>query len=261
MIITTDAIILHSRKFSDTSKILVAFTRDEGKVSLIAKGARNPKSKFGSSLEPLSYSSLTIYKKPQRELHTLGKSEIIVPMRRLSSDYEKLTAALTIAEAVNLTQVNDMPHEELFNVLCLTLQELNNTEGNEFAFSLWFQFKLAKLMGFMVDGETFLDTGSPIIAEPSHHYIMSIANGGILSAETSQYATGYRLTAQELDIVSTLCSCDVSLVHTIIIQETIKARLVNFMTQYFSFHLDKRLNYRSQRLLIDIPILLPSAEA
>ena len=31
MIITTEAIILHSRKYSDTSKILVAFTRDEGK--------------------------------------------------------------------------------------------------------------------------------------------------------------------------------------------------------------------------------------
>lgn len=261
MIITTDAIILHSRKFSDSSKILVAFTRDEGKVSLIAKGARNPKSKYGSSLEPLSYSSLTIYKKPQRELHTLGKAEIITPMRRLASDYEKLKAALTVVEAVNLTQVNDMPHVELFTTLHATLQELNNSEGNEFAFSLWFQFQLAKLMGFMVEAETFLDTGSPIIAEPSHHYIMSIANGGILSAETSQYASGYRLTAQELDIVNMLCSYNLSLVHTIHIQETVKARLVDFMTQYFSFHLDKRLNYRSQRLLIDMPISLPSAEA
>ena len=99
MIITTEAIILHSRKYSDTSKILVAFTRDEGKVSLIAKGARNPKSKFGGCLEPLSFSSLTIYKKANKELHTLGKAEIITPLRRLTADYDKLTTALSIAEA------------------------------------------------------------------------------------------------------------------------------------------------------------------
>lgn len=260
MILTTEAIVLHSRKFSDTSKILVAFTLNEGKVSLIAKGARNPKSKFGSSLEPLSYSSLTFYKKSQRELHTLSKSEIITPMRRLSSEYDKLTAALSIAEAVNLTQMNETPHPELFRLLCDTLTELNNCDCNEFSFLLWFQLRLATLMGFMVEMEEFLDTGSPIIAEPEHEYIVSIANGGVLSAETSQYATGYRLTAKELNVINTLSLCRLSEVYTVHIQENEKARLADFTTQYFSFHLDKKIHYRSQRLLVDTPTYLPSTE-
>ncbi len=251
MIITTEAIILHSRKYSDTSKILVAFTRDEGKVSLIAKGARNPKSKFGGCLEPLSFSSLTIYKKANKELHTLGKAEIISPLRRLTADYDKLTTALSIAEAVNLTQMNETPHQELFDTVCAVLSALNDAEHNNFSHIVWFQLRLAALMGFMVEMEEFVDNGSPIIAEPDEEYIVSIANGGVLSAETSRYAAGYRLTAQELQILSNLWAADVSMVHTIALQDNEKARLSDFMTQYFSFHLDKRLHYKSRHLHTD----------
>lgn len=251
MIITTEAIILHSRKYSDTSKILVAFTRDEGKVSLIAKGARNPKSKFGGCLEPLSFSSLTIYKKANKELHTLGKAEIITPLRRLTADYDKLTTALSIAEAVNLTQINETPHRELFDTVYAVLHALNDAEHNNFSHIVWFQLRLAALMGFMVEMEEFVDNGAPIIAEPDEEYIVSIANGGVLSAETSRYAAGYRLTAQELRILSNLWAADVSMVHTIALQDNEKARLTDFMTQYFSFHLDKRLHYKSRHLHTD----------
>jgi len=39
-LIQTEAIILGSRKFSESSKIFSAFTKDRGRVSLLAKGAR-----------------------------------------------------------------------------------------------------------------------------------------------------------------------------------------------------------------------------
>ena len=38
--------LLHSRSFGDTSIIAEMFTKSSGKISVIAKGAKNPKSKF-----------------------------------------------------------------------------------------------------------------------------------------------------------------------------------------------------------------------
>jgi DNA repair protein RecO (recombination protein O) len=67
MIAETKAIVLHTRKFSDTSKIATLFTSDFGKISVIAKGAAKPKSKFGSSLDPLSYINISFIKKILRD--------------------------------------------------------------------------------------------------------------------------------------------------------------------------------------------------
>ena len=50
---TTDAIVLKAMKYRDTSRIVTFYTRAFGKLRAIAKGARGPKNKFGSALEPL----------------------------------------------------------------------------------------------------------------------------------------------------------------------------------------------------------------
>ena len=77
MLVTTEAIVLRSRKQGDTSKIVSLYTRDYGFVDVIAKGAREMKSKFGSALEPFTLSKVTFYKKEGRDLYLLANAEVI----------------------------------------------------------------------------------------------------------------------------------------------------------------------------------------
>ncbi|MBP6673311.1 MAG: recombination protein O N-terminal domain-containing protein, partial [Bacteroidetes bacterium] len=52
MIVETEAVVLHTMDFRDTSKIVTLYSRKFGKIKVIAKGTRNQKTnKFGSSLE------------------------------------------------------------------------------------------------------------------------------------------------------------------------------------------------------------------
>ena len=44
--------ILHSRPYRDTSSLLEVFTREHGRIGLVARGARGPKSKLRSVLQP-----------------------------------------------------------------------------------------------------------------------------------------------------------------------------------------------------------------
>ena len=61
--------LLHSRSFGDTSIIAEMFTKSSGKISVIAKGAKNPKSKFFGYLLP--FSALKIILSGKSEMKTL----------------------------------------------------------------------------------------------------------------------------------------------------------------------------------------------
>ena len=104
MIVTTNAIVLHSRRFGDTSRIVVLYTTEFGKVSGVAKGARTLKSKLGSALEPLTHCRVTLYYSPNKDLHTVSNAEVVEPFSALQSSYNKLTTAISVCETVLKTQ-------------------------------------------------------------------------------------------------------------------------------------------------------------
>ena len=58
MIYTTDAIVLNNRKYSDSSLICNLYSKDYGKLSIIAKGVRKVKNLNGAILQPLNHINL-----------------------------------------------------------------------------------------------------------------------------------------------------------------------------------------------------------
>ena len=68
------AFVIHIRAFKETSLIVDLFTRSKGKISVIAKGARRPKSKLKVIKTPSSLLSITCIGKS--ELKTLISCEI-----------------------------------------------------------------------------------------------------------------------------------------------------------------------------------------
>lgn len=69
------AFVLHQQHYRESSLIIDALTRDLGRVSLIAKGVRTPKSKTAGVLRPFAALSLSFVGKT--ELKTLTNAEII----------------------------------------------------------------------------------------------------------------------------------------------------------------------------------------
>ena len=80
-IIRTEGVVLRRRDFGESSRIAVGYTRDAGKVQLLARGARMPKNKFGAALEPLSRAEFVFYWRESKDLFTLAATAIIRPVR------------------------------------------------------------------------------------------------------------------------------------------------------------------------------------
>jgi DNA repair protein RecO (recombination protein O) len=100
MIERTEAVALKSQNWSETSRIVHAFSRHFGRMKFVARGARRPKSKFGASFEPGTVSQVVFYRSRHTDLHTASEAAIVWRPRagrhQLESSYA-LAAGLEVA--------------------------------------------------------------------------------------------------------------------------------------------------------------------
>lgn len=98
--LTTEAIILQTFKYSDTSKILRLLTRSSGLQSVIAKGASQPKSRFGGILEPFTEGLASFSARDNRDLHTLSGFDLTRSRQGIGADLVRFGGASLIAELI-----------------------------------------------------------------------------------------------------------------------------------------------------------------
>lgn len=148
MIVKTDAIVLSTMKFRETSKIARLYTREFGRVSVLAKGARAAKSPFRSALEPMNHVAAVIYKKDNRELQLLSQCDVLTSFKHLSEEMEKLQTALAALELVNVVTHEEERNEELFELLLSFLTAVNDATKNLKVALYYFEMRLTGLLGF-----------------------------------------------------------------------------------------------------------------
>jgi DNA repair protein RecO (recombination protein O) len=148
MIVKTEAIVLSAMKYRDTSKIVRLYTREFGRLSVLAKGARETKSRFRSSLEPLNHVLAVLYKKEHRELQLLSQCDVLTSFRHIAEDMDKLQAALSGVELVTLVAHEEERNEDLFDLLLSFLRAVNDATKNVKVALYYFEMKLTGLLGF-----------------------------------------------------------------------------------------------------------------
>lgn len=96
--IETAAIVLHTFDYRETSRIVRLATRESGVVSVIAKGARRPKSRFGQGLDLFTSGSAQLVMHPSRDLHTLAGFDASRARPALADSLRRFGAAAALAE-------------------------------------------------------------------------------------------------------------------------------------------------------------------
>jgi DNA repair protein RecO (recombination protein O) len=129
-ILKTKGICLSSRETRETSKLTNFYTEKLGKVAFVGKGARNPKSKFGSALEIFSLSELIFYRSESKAVYTLSDAAIINDFQNLKHSNKFLYANQIIELPLRAVNFED-PNPQLFDLLNLALQVLNQTSAKK----------------------------------------------------------------------------------------------------------------------------------
>src|SRR5437868_15068591 len=109
------ALVLRTTDWSETSRIATLWTREFGKVRVLAKGGRRLKSNFESALDLLTLCSIVLLRKSSGGLDLLTEAQVKERFPRLRADLPALYAAYYIAELLSeWTQEYD-PHPAIFD--------------------------------------------------------------------------------------------------------------------------------------------------
>jgi DNA repair protein RecO (recombination protein O) len=181
--------VLHSYPFRETSLIIEAFTRDHGRVGLVAKGARRPKSALRGIL--LQFQPMLLSWSGRRELHTLVRAEWqggYTPLRG-----QALICGFYLNELVLRLLPRSDPHDGLFSVYEHALAELAGGETQEAALRK-FELGLLRELGYAVVLDREVEQDIPVARD--RNYVYLIERGPVRTGITP--GKGVELSGQTL---------------------------------------------------------------
>lgn len=187
------ALVLHHRAYSETSLLLEVFTRDSGRIGLIAKGARRPKSKLRGVLKP--FQPLLIGWSGRGELGVLTGAETDGAERYLAG--AATYCGFYMNELlVRLLHRHD-PHEALFESYCATLGMLTAERSNETALRI-FEKRLLKELGYGLVLDRDVADNSPIVGEALYDFIFDRGPVRVARPDLHTRPLGFRLRGASL---------------------------------------------------------------
>ncbi|HEX2717332.1 MAG TPA: DNA repair protein RecO [Gemmatimonadaceae bacterium] len=122
-LLVTEAIVLHVLDYLESSRIVRLATRDAGVQSVIAKGARRPRNRFGAALDLFAQGSAQFTMRPGRDLHTLTGFDLARSRTALAADLARFTGAAALAE-LTLRFAHEDASPEVFDALADALDDL-----------------------------------------------------------------------------------------------------------------------------------------
>lgn len=176
------AMVLRTTDWSETSRIATLWTREFGKVRVLAKGGRRLKSNFESALDLLTLCSIVFLRKSSGSLDLLTEAQVAERFGRLRHDLPALYAAYYIAELLSdLTEEYD-PHPILFDEAVATLRQLGSPGVAPGPRLARFEMVLLRELGYSPSFSGCAACGSPLTDRQAD---FSPSAGGMVCSQCS----------------------------------------------------------------------------
>lgn len=163
----TPCFILHSRAYLESSLIVDIFSREYGRLHLIAKGAKREKSAFSGRLQP--YQRLLMAWRGKSELMTLIDVEADTEPYDLSD--VKMIAGFYVNELLVRLLHQHEPHPELFDLYNKAILDLSVTKSMD-AILRFFEKGLLESLGYGLMLDHDVGDGSAIEADEKYYYLI-----------------------------------------------------------------------------------------
>lgn len=120
----SDAFVLRTYKLGESDQIVVLFTRDFGKLRVVARRNRRGHSRTAGHYQPLTRLHVIVYGRPTRSLYHTHSVDILRAFRVLHEDFNLLSCGLYMTELIDISTQDRQPAPELFALLDEALETL-----------------------------------------------------------------------------------------------------------------------------------------
>jgi DNA repair protein RecO (recombination protein O) len=160
-ILRSKAIVLRTYRVGEADKIVVFFTLELGKIRGMAKGARRPRSRFGSSLEVGTEVELTFFEKEGRELVSVDRCDIVRSGFRQFGEPILATALGYVTDLADAFVPEREPNPRIYRLLRAILASLSSASDAETR-ARYFEAWLLRLSGLYPWRRTCPSCGRPL---------------------------------------------------------------------------------------------------
>lgn len=184
----TEAIVLRTMELGEADRVLSVLTPRLGKLRVIAKGVRRPRSRIGGGLQPFSDVQLVLA--VGRTFDVVTSSALEDPHLGLRNDLHSTAAAWYVVELVDRFIEGAADSHEAFRLLAQALSALDAGDAvPREVVTRWFELHLLEAMGFRPELHRCLECGAGI--EPDGN-AFSPPGGGVVCPRCSHAAHGGR---------------------------------------------------------------------
>jgi DNA repair protein RecO (recombination protein O) len=168
-----EGIVIRTTDYGETNKIVTLYTREWGKVGVMARGAKKPNSRLSAISQPFTYGYYLIQK--GSGLGSLQQGEMISSFRMIREDIFLTAYASYIVELTDKVIVDDKsPNPFLFELLYQTLHYMNEGYDLDILTNIY-EMKMLNLLGL----HPCLNQCS-VCGSTDGHFSFSIREGGFL---------------------------------------------------------------------------------
>ena len=254
MIVKSEAIVLRTMKYRETSRIATLYTKEIGKISVIAKGARDRRSRLGGSLQAMNHVGVLFYWKESRDLQLLTQCDSARPYPGLSNDLDRMAAAMA---AVELTDAVSPPQEAnpaLFELLSSTLDGVSRATNQPGNALYYFELHLLRIIGFRPDMRICALCRKSVDPVPAGGGNLRLTQNGIVCAACSAKGLGLEsLSPAALAVLQRLQETgDPAAATRMVLNSRVRGEIAGVLRRFLLSHVEGMRTLRSEAVFSTI---------
>ncbi|MCA1039081.1 DNA repair protein RecO [Bacillus infantis] len=222
-----EGIVLRTVNYGESNKIVTLYTREWGKVGVMARGAKKPNSRLSAVTQPFTYGYFLVQR--SSGLGLMQQGEMVSSMRSIREDIFLTAYASYIVDLTDKTVEEKKPNPFHFELLHQTLNYMNEGYDPEIMVNIY-EMKMLNPLGLY----PVLDKCS-VCGSTDGHFSFSIREGGLLChrcLEKDPYH--YKISPAALKLLRLFYYFDLSRLGNISVKPETKAELKKIISAYYN---------------------------
>lgn len=237
--------VLAGTPVGEYDKRLVILTKERGKISAFARGARRPKSALLAACEPFTFGEFSVYR--GRDSYTVSSVEVANYFSELREELEDIYMGMYFCEVADYFTRENLDGRDVLKLLYQSLRALKVPSLNRNLVKLIFEFKI-----IAINGEAPRLFACMGCGRKDELFYFHKQEAGILCRECYQAAPYERKGAVQISgtttyILQRIIASPVEKLYTFSVSEGVQIELENIVRNYFSARVDRE--FTSSKIL------------
>ena len=232
MKMTVEGVIVSELDWKESSRIINVVTKEYGKIGMIAKGARQLKSKLRTGTMNLTHGCFHIYYK-EGKLSILTEVDVINDYPNIKNNLTKLATATYIIDVFDQVIKHEF-EEAWYDDFIATLNKIDEGYDTTVITSI-FELKVMRIMGIMPELNSCITCG-----DKNSIVTFSIAKGGFVCNECTELDQIF--SEKTIKLLRMLSYVDIAKITKLDIKPEIVKELDLIISQYFEEYSGLYLN-------------------